>query len=363
MRIGIIAGCTRYYGFKDKKVSDNNLKALCELLVQEHDVTLLTRVQEIEPFHPKLRYAPESEKGEFDVILMFGMLADIFIHQNLFRNLYVLLTHKADRYYDLLIDSSITSSYTFEYLNSKTEKSRFYDEQKMKKYAQYINPENQRYMQKVFSVLEFKQYILEKYEKIYNASEGYPSTFPFTFLDYPEIMKWKPRKNLLGVNDRNVYVGTYKPSRIKKLIDLGIDTDLYCDKLPRNVAHFRGMIRVPMSSLPEIYPQYIATIITTDKRHLKKGWILRRIAESIVCEVPVLIHEDFTKSMYGLTNVENFSWFRLTDEQIKVEFDRCKEKSYRERLVCEQQEALDTIMWDFNKNNLAKLTNIIENYV
>lgn len=354
MTIGIIAGSTRYYGHKDKFVSDSNLKGLVELLIQEHDVTLLTQVQEIEPFHKKLKYTPDSTEGEFDAIIMLNCFPERFINREFYRVAYTLLTHKAKKVIELLVDSNITSAYQFKLANSlnNTKYGELRDDAELraKKYFELIQPFRTK-----------KSEILTEWTLVYNCSQNVPNYFPVTLLDYERILSWKVELPKVRV-EKNIYVGTYKPSRIKTLAELGIETDYFGDKceiVNEKYKHINATGKILMSGLPGLYPNYQACILNTDKVHLKRGWILRRLAEAVSCGVPVLGCIGLVDSLYGFTNVSKHDWLYMTRYEIGREFDKCKDIGYRAELVNKQRSVVDEIVKDFNEQGLSKLTKLL----
>lgn len=349
MKIGILAGSIRYYGFKDKVTADSNLKGICELMLCEHDVTILSKVQEIEPFHPKLKYEPDSKSGEFDVIIMMNMLCDIFINQELFRCLYVLQTHHARKYLEFIVDSNVATSRRFIYLNDTSRPLYF----KAK-----LTGRNQEYFEK-FKSGKVKRVLIEDYDEVYNCSEGERFTFPFSLLDYNRILKWQVNEQVSKIVDRNIYIGTYKAPRVKILAELGVETDYYGDPLPRKVGHFQEFGRVNMSELVNIYPKYQACIIHTEKTHRRKGWILNRLAEAVACGVPILCLIGFVDKFYGFIDVSKYNWFYLSKYQIQREFDKCVDVNYRSELAQSQRLTVGSIMQDFNNKALDKINDLL----
>jgi hypothetical protein len=370
MNIGLACSAANlpYGDVNNRFMPTCNIKKICELLIEAgHDVTILTHTVFVEPKPNNIKYDIESLKGKYDVVLLVHGNSDIFMQREQFRTYYIVENFEYKKIFEIVIDSDISNIFS----STRTTSKIF-------NLVNLRNPELTkvpRFNYWLSKTIDFKENteltILLTKEKwasvrpIFNASSGYDLVFPWTLLEVDDIEKWVVPISLFEFKE-NIYVGKFKKYRIKKLNSFNFKTALYTKLNNKNLEevglleniHVPG--RIKMNKLPEIMPEYTASVVIPDKKHEKKGWILRRMWEASRCGVPAPVHETINSNTYGFTNVTGAKGFNLSDQQINEEFYLCQDPEYKRKFIMEQKEVLDTINNDFASNKIRKINEILE---
>lgn len=361
MNVGIAIGSvTRYGATNDKFMSDCELKQICQLFTEAgHQVTILTKINQLDALEHGVTYDPDCENGSFDALFVIHQSTNMLLHTEIMRLYYVIKHFEYNKAFEIIIDTDTSETlhkiysrnYNLSSLNKVWEQPRG---ARIKRWHSSLFAWDSEGKGKINIPIE----TIERFKTIPNASTGYDLVFPWTLLGVDAIHKWEPTPVLFTM-DKNVYIGGLKLSRLKKINALGIPTALYSKKTDPCLTNMLLHPRIKMRDIPEVMPNYISSIIYPDKSNEKKGWILRRIWEAVKCGVPALIHESLTDKVYGFTNIKKLPWFNYTDDQIKETFIKCQDERFVRSLVNEQRAGLHVIEREFQVKKLEAINNIL----